>query len=204
VYLCGLTVWRWVWLARLQYDVQRDLQGLPPDRRFWRRLPAMLQLRLASNVAITWASIVVIPAFYGLYLGCFATPLLMDGSPAEPALDRVRRGLSWVHRAARRLTRVLVIMVVLWLVLTVAIFVGQAALVGTVLPSLTGIDAADLSVTLDSWPWRLRVLYFGFLVLDAFWTVAAVFLFYDSQSRRMATDLRARLRAITSGERGTE
>ena len=79
----------------------------------------------------------------------------------------------------------------------VATFVSQAVIVHTVLPSLLGVDTADLVITLGSWSWRLQVIYALFLLLDAYWAVACVFLYYDSQSRRMATDLRVRLSRLT-------
>jgi hypothetical protein len=149
---------------------------------------------LWGNVAVTWGSILVVPSFYGLYLGSFAGPLLLESK--EPATGRVKLGVSWVRHSGQRLMRVVMVVSALAFILTVAVFVSQAALAGTVLPTLLGVDTADLDVTLGSWSWRLRVLYFVFLLVDAFWTVAAVFLYYDSQSRRMATDLRVRLRTI--------
>ena len=88
-------------------------------------------------------------------------------------------------------------MTVIAVLLLVAIVIGQTILAQTVLPNLLGIDTADLNVTLDSWAWRLGILYFVFLLLDLFWTVASVLIYYDSQSRRTATDLRTRLAAVT-------
>ncbi len=85
------------------------------------------------------------------------------------------------------------------LLLVVALFVSQYILAGTVLPTLLAIDAADLNLTLNGWAWRLSVGYFAFLLVDAYWSVAAVLVYYDSQSRRTATDLQARLMVLTQG-----
>lgn len=192
--LVACTLWRWVWLGRLQYGVQCDLHGVR-GVGFWSRLVPLLHVRLLSNTAITWGSaLAVVPAFYGLYAGSFAAPLLVESD--DPPGSRVRLAIGWIHHAGRRLWRVTSVVAVLAVVLTVGLFVSQAVLANTVLPTFLGVDTADLNVTFDSWPWRLRILYVVFLLLDAFWTVAAVFLYYDTQSRRMATDLRVRLRRI--------
>jgi hypothetical protein len=197
LWLTAATVWRWAWLARLQYDVQRDLREAT-QARFWARLPAVLLVRLCANVAITWGSIAFgVPAFVGLFIGGFAAPLLLEN--AQPVLPRLRACASWTFHAGRRLMRVTLIMSIVTLIGIVAAFASQAVLVNTILPSLLGLDTADLNVTMDSWAWRLRVLYALFLALDAYWTVACVFLYYDSQSRRTATDLRVRLLDLTKG-----
>jgi len=130
-------------------------------------------------------------------MGGFAAPLLLETS--EPAVRRTVKGIMWIRYSSRRLLRVLVVMTGIALLLLAAVFVSQMILANTILPSLVGVDTAELTVTFDSWAWRLRVLYFVFLLLDLFWTVAAVYLFYESQSRRMASDLRSRLAGITGG-----
>ena len=194
LYLVACMVWRWIWLSRLQYGVQADLQD-NAITSFWRRLPQVLLVRLFSHFAITWGGFLVgVPVFYGIFTGSFAAPLLFEND--EPLRARLRRLVSWIQYSAKRLMRVVFAMTVLACIMTVAVFVSQAILTETFIPSLLGLNIVDLGVTLASWGWRLRMIYFIFLVLDAFWTVAAVFLYYDSQSRRMATDLRARLQLI--------
>ena len=132
-----------------------------------------------------------------MFMGGFAAPLLLESS--EPAAGRTVKGIIWIRYSSRRLLRVLVVMTGIALLLLVAVFVSQTILANTILPSLVGVDTAELTVTFDSWAWRLRVFYFVFLVLDLFWTVASVYLFYESQSRRMASDLRSRLAGIMGG-----
>ena len=189
------TLWRWVWLARLQYNILIDLRETEA-RPFWARLPAILWTRAGTNFAISWGSLLFgVPAFYGLFLGGFAAPLLIESDTPTP--QRLREGLSWIHHAGRRLFRVTLVMTVLWMVAMLATFVSQLVLTQTVLPTLLGIDTADLAITLGSWAWGLRVCYGVCLALDAFWTVACVFLYFDSQSRRTAPDLRARLADLT-------
>ncbi len=195
IWLTGAMVWRWVWLARLQYNVQHELRDLR-NMQFWAKVPAILYLRLLSNVAITWGSLLVgVPAFYGLFVGGFAAPLLLESRTS--AATRLKECISWINFTAKRLFRVSMVMTVITIIGIIAVFVSQAALVGTVLPSLLGVDTADLNITLGSWAWRLRVFYFLFLLIDVYWAVACVFLYYDSQSRRMAADLRVRLANVT-------
>ncbi|HZK79515.1 MAG TPA: hypothetical protein VFC46_00570 [Humisphaera sp.] len=194
IFLVIATLWRWVWLARLQQNVQADLSARQRGP-FWKRTASILMVRLFSNFAITWGSLAAgVPAFYGLYVGTFAAPLLLESD--EPTITRVGQSLSWIQNSGKRLFRVSIAMTAITILLTAAIFLGQAALAGTVLPSLLGVDGADLNVTIDSWAWRMRLFYLIFLVIDAFWTVAGVFLYYDSQSRRLATDLRVRLQGM--------
>lgn len=191
-------IWRWAWLAVVQRNVQIDLQA-PANQRFFRRLGPILLVRLIGNTAISWGSLLaMVPAFYGMFIGSFAAPLLLESD--DPIMVRLRNALSWIQHSGRRLFRVLLAMTALAILLVVASFVTQTVLAQTILPSLLGVDSADLNVTLNGWAWRLRIFYFIFLLLDLFWTVASVFLYYDSQSRRMATDLRAQLQAITEAQ----
>jgi hypothetical protein len=195
VYLVAATVWRWIWLARLQQQVQEDLQA----RRgagFWSRIGQILLLRLLGNGAITWGGFLAgVPAFYGLFVGSFATPLLLENT--DPTFTRLKHVLSWIHHSAWRLGKIGFAITVVAALLTVAILVNQYILGQVILPTILGMDTADLNLTIQGWAWRLSVFYFVFLLIDAFWTVAAVILYYDSQSRRMATDLSIRLHNIT-------
>lgn len=193
------TVWRWIWLARIQAMVQSDLGVLPPrpEREFWKRLIPILQVRLVSNIAVTWGGLIVFPAFYGLFIGSFAAPLFLENP--GPVLPNLGKSISWIHNSTRRLMRITLAMTIVAVLILVAAFVAQLLLTSTVLPSLLGLDTADLGVTLNSWAWRLTVFYFLFLILDGYWTVASVLIYYDSQSRRLATDLKSRLRNVTEG-----
>jgi hypothetical protein len=197
ILLIGATIWRWIWLAALQFNMQSDLGVITNagSRRFFRRLPAILQIRLLSHVTILWAGWLIIPAFYGVLIGSFAAPLLLESD--EPAWKRIRAAMSWIHHSGSRLTRISFSISALLVLLIFASFIGQLILSQTALPSLLNIDTADLSLTLASWSWRLTLLYLLLLLLDAFWTVASVMIYYDSQSRRLATDLRFRVQNLT-------
>lgn len=184
------TVWRWVGLAWLQYDVQSQLHELrrPP---FWRRVPSILLLRLYGNLAMGWGGFLILPGFYGLYVSSFAGPLLLENH--EPLAVRLRKVNKWIMHSASRLAYALMMLTFAMLVLALGIFVLQMFLLGQIFPSVLGINASDAALTMSSWAWRLGLFYLIFLLFDMFWQVASVFLYYDSQSRRMATDLRARL-----------
>ncbi len=198
IYLTAATLWRWIWLARLQQKVQADVQGQHGDR-LPRRVVSIVMVRLLANCAMTWGSLLAaVPSFYGLFVGSFAAPLLLEGS--GPASKRVGQSLKWIHRSAHRLVCVVAVMFLLAGLLTVAILVGEAIMLQVALPSLLGQDTSDLSLTTSSWAWRMSVLYFVFLVLDGIWTVASVILHYESQSRRTATDLVLRLRRVLEKE----
>lgn len=191
------TVWRWVGLAWLQYDVQSQLHEMrkPP---FWRRLPSILLLRLYGNLAMGWGGILVLPGFYGLFVSSFAAPLLLENH--EPLLLRLRKVNKWISHSAARLGYALMMLAFVILALTVGILILQMFLLGQVFPSILGISVGDASVTMSSWAWRLGLFYLIFLLFDMYWQVAGVFLYYDSQSRRMATDLRARLMQLVEAQ----
>ena len=75
----------------------------------------------------------------------------------------------------------------------------ELTLLGTVLPSLLGLDAQDLRLTMQGPAWSLSVGYFLFVAFDLLWTVASVFVFYDLRSRRLGADLRLRVQALREG-----
>ena len=189
IYLTLATIWRWIWISRLQHRVQEDLRS-QPQPVFWSRLPQILLLRLYGNAGL-------VLALHGLFVGSFAAPLLLESD--EPAFGRFRESISWINHSAKRLFRITMAMTVFTVLLFVALLASQYILSRTVLPTLLGINTADLDLTLNGGAWRLSLCYFVFLVIDAYWTVAAVLVYYDSQSRRTATDLQARLTLLTEG-----
>jgi hypothetical protein len=192
-------VWRWCFLARVQQCVQRELQaraGLP----LFTRLPWILLFRLYANVALTWGSMLLVPSFYAFFAGSFAAPVLLERE--GPAPREIGRMLGWVHHSAGRLSRAVISLTVFSLIMALVVYIVQRAIVNFVLPSLLGMDATGMELTMRGWTWLLSWLYFLFLALDFAWTVAAVFLYYDSQSRRTGSDLRARLQALAGGEAG--
>ena len=189
--LVAATLWRWIWIARLQLGVQRLLR-LEKQPVFWRRVPQIVLLKLFGSAAVSWGMLLAgAPAFYGFFIGSFAAPLLLESD--EPSLPRVRQSLGWVHHSGKRLFRITLALIAITLLILVALLVSQYILSYTLLPTLLGIDTAELNLTLNSWAWRLSVFYFVFLIVDGYWSVAAVLVYYDSQSRRTATDLQARL-----------
>jgi hypothetical protein len=160
-----------------------------------RRLVGILLVRLYANVVLTWGGVLILPSFYALFAGSFAAPMLLERE--GPLLGEARRVLGLVHHAAGRLTLVLIALTALGLALVVAVRTAHYAVIAVVLPSLLGMDTTGAVLTVQSVSWKLSVLYFIFVFLDFFWTVAAVFLYYDSQSRRTGSDLRARLQRLT-------
>ena len=196
IQLVAATLWRWIWLSKIQSLVQDELSG-NRTAGFWRKIAPILILRLFSAVAITWGGFLILPGFVGLFVGSFAAPLLLESD--EPAALRLRKAISWIAHAYKRLLRVTLALSLLGLVLTIAIFVTQFALIERLLPMLLGFESTSLRLTLESSAWELGVCYFVFLLLDLFWTVLAVVLYDDSRSQRMATDLRARLAVICGG-----
>ena len=198
IYLTLATLWRWTWIAKLQQIVQQDLRS-QAVAVFWRRVPSILLVRLLACVGLTWGIVLAcVPAYYGLFVGSFAAPLLLESDDAS--LRRVRLSIRWIHHSGKRLFRILLSMICIIGLLIVATFASQFVLARTVLPTLLGIDTTELNLTLDSWAWRLSLFYFVYLLVDGFWSVAAVMVYYDSQSRRTATDLQARLKVLTESD----
>ena len=184
------TCWRWGWLAVVQRRVQADLRREPP-RPLLPRLATILLLRLYANFALLWGSLIVVPAFYALFISGFATPMVLE----RPAgmWSQTRQMLRWIHGAAGRLGKACIALAVLWALLAASAFALQLFAVHSVLPSLLGQRTADLAVTVASSSWTMCVFYFLFVLFDLYWTVASVVIFYDLQSRRLGTDLRSRL-----------
>ncbi|HEY1684658.1 MAG TPA: hypothetical protein VGG19_07850 [Tepidisphaeraceae bacterium] len=197
IYLCIATIWRWIGLAWIQQQAQRDLQ-LRPGRPLAKQLLPILLVRLFSNAVMSWGIFGAgIPSFYAIFSGSFATPLMLDDS--IPERDRLKNGLRGIHRSARRLLRISLPMLVLMLWLVAVIGVTQYFLIGFVLPHLFDVQLTEVEVTQGSSAWWLGMIYFAFLILDMFWAVASVMIYYDSQSRRMGTDLYARLAGLDRG-----
>ena len=96
----------WAWLGRMQQIVQQDLQARS-GLRLRARLIWIIVARLYANVVMTWGGLVILPSFYGLFAGGFATPLLLERGGVVTELMRVYR---WIHHSGRRLLRVTVAM----------------------------------------------------------------------------------------------
>lgn len=198
LYLTAATIWRWIGLTWIQRQTQRDLQ-LRPGRSFFRQLTPILLLRLYSSAAINWGIFGLgVPSFYGLFVSAFAAPLMLDDS--TPSHGRIKNCLLQIRRSSRRLLRVTLALTVMTIWLVVVLLVLQYFVLEFVLPHFFDIQLTEITVTMNSWAWRLGIFYFAFLILNMFWTVAGVILYYDSQSRQMGTDLYARLALLKAGE----
>ena len=198
VWLTAATIWRWGWIAVVQRRVQHDLKGEPPGAVVGRLLPILL-VRLVSNFAILWGGVLLIPAFYGLFLWGLAAPMLLEDD--RPAWARTKATVTWIRQATGRLTRVCLSLLGLGLLLLVSVVAVQLFVVHVLLPSFLGLESADAVLTVQSRSWFLCLCYFVFVVLDLYWIVLSVMLFYDLQARRLGTDLFVRLRRLQSQAR---
>jgi hypothetical protein len=184
-------IWRWIGLAFVQRRVQRDLT-LQPGGPIWRRLPAIVVMRLLALVYMIWGSIVIlIPTFQGFFIGSFAAPLMLEVD--KPESGRARAAMSWIRHSQSRLLKILLALIILAGWVDIAIHAIQYFLIEMVLPTLAGMDTSDMRLTTGGWAWSLGIDYLVFLILDFYWAVAAVFVYYQSQSHRLATDLKAQM-----------
>ena len=198
---CGLltlaSVWRWVFVAAVQRRVQEDLRG-EPSHRLRANLHAILLLRLWACAAMLWGGLLIVPAFYGLFLSGFAAPAILESKAS--AWSHAKEVLALIHKSAARLGRASFALAVTIIVALISTMALHGLLVHQFLPGLLGLDAADLALTVQSVTWMICVAYFLFLVFDFYWAVGSVFLFYDLQARRLGTDLRMRLRGLEAAE----
>ncbi len=141
------------------------------------------------------------PSFYGLFVGTFSAPLLLERD--GPLFREMVQALTWIHHSTKRLVQACFVLLILMLAAFVATLVVQWAVTSFLLPSLLDLDATGLQLTFRSVAWRLSILYFIGLAFDFYWAIASVFLYYDSQSRRTGSDLRARLNTLTVARSGT-
>ncbi len=188
--LTGASFIRWLGQARLQSWMIRDLGGVvhTPLRRCWM---GILLSRLVANLLITIGSLLIFPAYFGLYAGALAAPLgLRQRVPGRLNLFLCLRQLALNFD---RLSRVLLVINLLALLLLASAALLQGLLLYTLLPSLLGLEVSDLMITLGGWPWLITAGYLLFLVLDLYWTVLGVILAESLQQRREGADLAARL-----------
>lgn len=187
------TFWRWAGVAEMQRRVQHDLRGeqpLPVRKRLW----AIILTRLYSFMALTIGSAIVLPSFYGFFMGTFAGPIYLEsnGSAMKQAWD----ALCWIQNAAGKLVKVTLAISCFILLLVLAVLVTHFFLMDQVGSSILALDSSELKLTLGSTAWVLSCGYFIFLAFDFFWAIAGVTLFYNLQARRLGTDLRRRLKSL--------
>jgi len=187
------TLWRWAWLIVLQRRVQSDMRGvssrLPRSRFFW-----IVLTRLYSSFAVTWGSFALFPAFYGFYLSAFVTPALLESPGSAPT--EIKRAIILIHRSMGRLVKGGLTLGLVLLLALLNVVAAEFFLLRIVFTSMLGMPGVDIQLTISSLPWTLFVFYAMFLVFDFYWTVAAVFVFYDLQANKLGADLRSRLNAL--------
>ncbi|MFA9479893.1 hypothetical protein ACERK3_16540 [Phycisphaerales bacterium AB-hyl4] len=195
--LAGSLLWRWAWLSVLQQRVQVSLRGrLPTSLR--RRWAGVLGIRLVAATLMTWGLFLFMLPVVGLLLGSFITPALLEGD--QRTLPTAGQLLRWLGGAVGRVSRVLTAVVVMGLVLLVGVMVLQWFVVMLVLPSLLGIETTDLALTMESPVWWMGSVFAVWLMMDFFWTIAAVLVYYDVQAKRLGSDLHWRLVRLQEGD----
>jgi hypothetical protein len=191
--LAAATVWKWAFTSAVQGRMRARLSGKPgaPLRG---RLLAIICVKLAASMAMLWGSMVVIPPLYGFFLSGLAAPALLDRG--GPALDEAEWISRWVSGSMGRAVKIVSAIGALFLTAYLGVTLLQLMVTGLVMPSLLGMDATGAELTLYGVEWQMAILYLLFLVFDLYWTVAAVTLYYDVQSRRAGVDLGSRLKAM--------
>ncbi len=187
------TLWRWAWLAFLQRRVQTDIRGGEPHR-IRGRLHSILFVRLVASVCATWGSFIIAPGLYGFLIGGMTTPLYLE--PSDRPTAQIKRVISWITSSHMRLLKILTSLGFLYFISLICLYALIRIVVGTLLPSFLGIDPSDMGFTLSSWTGILVVSYLVGLIFDLYWAVLSVMIFYDLQSRRLAPDLRVRIRGL--------
>lgn len=194
--LVPATLWRWVGLSAMQRRVLAQLRA-QPVRPLWPRLGGVLTARLGAHLLVTWGGLLLVLPFWGLFIGGFATPAVLEQD--RRATAAVVEVLRWINRSVGYLGRLSAVLCLLAMLLVLAVAGVQLALAFTVLPSLLGIDAADLRLTMASLGWALCSGFLVFMVFDLYWTVAAVLVLDHLRMRRTGSDLAARLATLEAG-----
>ncbi|MBN1809370.1 MAG: hypothetical protein JW909_09910 [Planctomycetes bacterium] len=188
------TLWRWAILAVMQRRIQEDITGSPPAP-LRRHLGRIIIVKLAANTAMTWGSLAIIPAFYGFFLSGFAVPLLLESNRNTYSL--IKQSIAWLNNSRGRLAKLSGALMLQFFAAVIAILVLQLFFTSHVVGSLMGLDPTELALTVWSPLWLMSMGFFLFMAFDFYWTVSAVMLFYDLQARRLGTDLRARMQALS-------
>lgn len=186
-------LWRWAWLVKVHQQVMRDVGMI--DRKLNTGLVVQIVLfRLIAHVGMGWGALLILPGVWSFYLSAFITPvMLMTDKPAASAL---RYTLGLITQHLRLLVRHGCMLTLLALLTLLAMGVSQAFLTSTVLPSLLGVDASDLAITLSSSVWWMFMGLMVMLAFDLYWSVGSVLLLQQLEARQTGADLRARLGAL--------
>lgn len=186
-------VWRWAGLSFVQAWVMRRTGGAAAGP-VWPRLWAIVLTRLYANLAIVWGGLVVLPGVWGLYGSGMAGPILIQRRRRAWAAMRELGGLMFASLGV--LWRHLSAVSGLFLVVVLNTVVIQWLVVNTVLPSLVGLDTADLRLSMAGAAWWISTFFLLWLGFDLYWAVACVLLLDQLQARRTGSDLSGRLAAM--------
>lgn len=189
------TLWRWIFLAVIQRRVQAELRGQTP-LPVRKRLLAILIGRLIAATAMSWGSLLIVPGLWGFFASSFITPAALEGEGSI----RKRLNQAITLSSSSRLTYILLVLTLAFLLLLTGTVALTFLLTSLVIGSTLGLNTADLQITFQSLAWIITLLFLLLLLLDFYWTVASVFVFYDQQSRPLGTDLRLRLAAFQEPE----
>ena len=193
--LCVLMIpamlWRWAWLFLLQRRVAYAMTGRLESRRFWKRLPAMLLLRLASALWLVWGIwLLVVAAVPAVLFGAWIGPTLLDAPAAS--LKAIRRPLlagitsrpTWLQFG---------IAMVIFLVAWAGICGVCDIIAGFVLPSLLGMSDNRVELLLGGSVLKLGLALVVWLAGDLLLHVTAVIEYSHVQSRHSGADLERRI-----------
>ena len=158
---------------RVQAGVLRDL-GVAVATPPWRRAGTVVLTRAAAAPFIACGGLLVLPAVLGLYLSLLVSPALVASERrAGPALADLGR---LIGRNINLLTRHATLLTLLLVIAGASAVSVQVVLINVALPSLMGVDTADLQVSMVNVAWWLSSLLLMLLVFDLYASVAAVFL----------------------------
>ena len=196
--LCALLVpamlWRWSLLLLLQRRVAYAMTGRQESRRFWKRLPVMLLLRLASALWLVWGIwLLVVMAVPAVLFGAWIGPTLLDVPVAS--LKSLRRPLL-AGITSRPTWRQFGIALVIFLVAWVGVCGVCDIIAGFVLPSLLGISDSRPELLLGGSVLKLGLALVVWLAGDLLLHVTAVIEYSQVQSRHGGADLERRIRRL--------
>lgn len=187
-------VWRWGVAGWLQAWVMRSV-GMRRVSRPGQRALASVIARLYAHVGTVWLGLLVLPALLCTVLLGVVSPLLMREQGA--AWPIIRRGLVQIYLSLGVVSGQLSLVFLLFVLVWINALTGQSLMVETVLPSLLGLDTADLRLWMVSLPWQLGMLLMLMLVFDGYWMVVGVMVADQLQARRSGSDLDRRLDGLS-------
>lgn len=183
-------LWRWAWLAKVQQVVMTDM-GMPSRPLTLGLMGRIVLVRLIAHVGMVWGSLLIVPGLWSFYVSALVSPATL--SPDRPVDGALRACLALVARHLGLLARHGMLLSLLMLLALVMMAGMQLFFLQTLLPSLMGMDSADLVITMSHLSWFLFILLVVLLAFDLYWSVGAVLLMQQLEARRTGSDLMARL-----------